>query len=278
MRAGSVNTSNYYIYKSGVWTTATQLEYDTYCLGVVEDGAVRRGCVNTGLYYVYENDAWRVSRGAIENNLGACVTNRLGEVGKSENTYYLCTANGWVNQDIAYGTMNYGGKIYKTVKIGTQTWMAENLHYSTSSISYCYDGESSNCVKYGRLYTWKVAKTACPSGWHLPAKDEWESLFSAVGGQDNAGKMLKSVSGWDDGGSGADAYGFFALPAGYWNRNGGFGGEGGFARFWSSTEDVNSNYAYSMELYGSSSYINKDKAYLSSELKEYGCSVRCLQD
>ena len=86
--------------------------------------------------------------------------------------------------------------------------------------------------------------------------------------------MLKSVSGWDDGGSGADAYGFFALPAGYRDRNGGYSGEGGFARFWSSTEnDVNSNYAYSM-----SSYTNEDTANLSFVHKEYGCSVRCLQD
>ena len=93
------------------WEIATTFEYDTYGWTAGTDGEVRAGNVNTSSYYVYENGTWRVSAGTVENNLGACVTNRLGEVGKSENTYYLCTANGWVNQDIAYGTMNYGGKI-----------------------------------------------------------------------------------------------------------------------------------------------------------------------
>ena len=73
------------------------------------------------------------------------------------------------------------GKKYKTVKIGSQTWMAENLNYETQD-SYCYENDESNCSKYGRLYTWTAAKKACPSGWHLPSKAEFETLFSSVGG------------------------------------------------------------------------------------------------
>jgi hypothetical protein len=73
------------------------------------------------------------------------------------------------------------GQTYKTVTIGTQIWMAENLNYETTN-SYCYDDDPSNCSKYGRLYTWAAATKACPIGWHLPSDDEWNTLFTAVGG------------------------------------------------------------------------------------------------
>ena len=189
------------------------------------------------------------------------------------------------------------GQTYKTVTIGTQTWMAENLNYQTAN-SYCYNDNASNCTKYGRLYTWAAAmdsvgtwsangkgcgygKTCsptypvcgvCPEGWHLPTQAEWNTLFTAVGGESTAGKMLKSTSGWNSSGNGTDAYSFSALPAGYRDDNGDYVSEGGYADFWSST-GYYSDDAYYVDL-----DYSHDYAYLFYSLKYYGFSVRCVKD
>ena len=163
------------------------------------------------------------------------------------------------------------GQTYKTVTIGTQTWMADNLNYETEN-SYCYNDDPSNCSKYGRLYTWAAAKTVCPSGWHLPSTTEFKTLFTAVGGSSTAGTVLKSTGGWYNDGNGTDAFGFSALPAGSRGYYGGYDYEGSFAEFWSSTE-YDSYDAYSMGL-----YYNYDHAGLPINLKVYGFSVRCLKD
>ena len=109
------------------------------------------------------------------------------------------------------------GQTYKTVKIGKQVWMAENMNYDIKH-SYCYDNNPENCEKYGRLYTWAAANYVCPEGWHLPTKEEFEILMSNVGEIETAGKMLKSKQGWEpyehefehalQDGNGIDKYGF----------------------------------------------------------------------
>ena len=163
------------------------------------------------------------------------------------------------------------GKKYKTVKIGDQTWMAENLNEKTEG-SWCYEDKELNCQKYGRLYNWDAAKSACPAGWHLPSKGEFEALFVAVGGKDVAGMKLKSTSDWKENGNGDDAFGYSALPAGNRLNNGYYRNEGYYASFWSSSED-DSYLAYYMGL-----YYGSDNADPNYDSKNDGFSVRCLKD
>ena len=163
------------------------------------------------------------------------------------------------------------GESYQTVKIGSQTWMAENLKVKTEG-SWCYEDKESNCQKYGRLYNWDAAKSACPAGWHLPSKGEFEALFVAVGGKDVAGMKLKSTSDWKENGNGDDAFGFSALPAGNRFDYGHCDGEGISANFWSFSED-NSYRAYNIYL-----YYNHGKAGQYNYSKNGGLSVRCLKD
>jgi len=123
-----------------------------------------------------------------------------------------------------------------TVKIGNQTWMARNLDRATTN-SVCYNNSADSCAKYGRLYNWNDAKTACPSGWHLPTNAEWDALMTAVGGSSTAGRKLKSTSGWYNNGNGTDDYGFSALPGGHGNSDGNFDYAGYYGYWWSATED-----------------------------------------
>lgn len=166
------------------------------------------------------------------------------------------------------------GQTYRTVKIGNQVWMAENLNFETDS-SYCYNDSAEYCAEYGRLYEWGAAMDACPSGWHLPDSTEWNTLFSAVGGKSTAGEVLKSTSGWvgnkGEATNGTDNYGFAALPAGFRDERGGlFSLEGGTAKFWSSTER-SSDMATNIILYY---YFDVFEA----SGRHDAMSVRCLND
>jgi uncharacterized protein (TIGR02145 family) len=168
-------------------------------------------------------------------------------------------------------TDNRDGKTYKTVKIGKQVWMAENLAYKPSSGNYwAYDNNSSNVNKYGYLYDWQTAKNVCPTGWHLPSDAEWTELTNFVGR--NPGTKLKAKSGWSSNGNGTDYYDFSALPGGRRRDGGDFDSIGGNGYWWSSTEYYTSIAWYRVMTSSTRS------VYRSYDSKSWGLSVRCLRD
>ena len=168
------------------------------------------------------------------------------------------------------------GKSYKTVTIGSQTWMAQNLNYKMEK-SICRNDTINDCASIGRLYSWNLAKEACPSGWRLPAREDWDTLFTAVGGQSVAGTALKSSEGWYGYGNGSDAYGFSAFPIIVYGRDDTYfmrswnAKDGRSAFFWSFT-DFGKSSAYVMYLLY---YANKADFDILS--KEDDFSVRCIK-
>ncbi len=125
---------------------------------------------------------------------------------------------------------------YKTVRIGNAVWMAENLSFAADE-SFCYTRFGYDCRKYGRFYTWDVAKDVCPAGWHLPTAAEFDQLFADVGGRDSAAVKLKSAEGWSHYGNGSDEYGFNGTPSGFRDYRGRFDRQTLYAYLWSATED-----------------------------------------
>jgi len=172
-----------------------------------------------------------------------------------------------VKQAVKLKSYKYTGR---TVKIGNQTWMAENLN--NAAAGECYDNNPANCAKYGRLYTWDEAMDACPSGWHLPGDAEWETLVNYAGGDSIAGKKLKSKTGCIKNCNGTDEYGFSALPGGYGSADGNFDRAGYVGLWWSATEHNPSGaeYRYMSYLY---QYVDK-----SVNGKTRLFSVRCVQE
>ncbi len=201
------------------------------------------------------------------------------------------------------------GTVYKTVSIGDQIWMAENLKYlpsvtgpdSGSLITpyyyvHGYSGTDINAAKstpnyttYGVLYNWPAAMAGsssssfnpsgvqgvCPPGWHLPSDAEWTELTDYLGGEGESGAKLKETGNthWDNPNTGTtNETGFTALPGGNRGYDGTFGGIGGYGYWWSASETITSK-AWGRGL--SSSYSG---VYRDHYNKELGYSVRCLKD
>ncbi|MDR1830026.1 MAG: hypothetical protein LBQ76_04570 [Candidatus Fibromonas sp.] len=181
---------------------------------------------------------------------------------------------------------------FRTVTIGTQIWMAENLNCDVKG-SRCYNDDPANCAKYGRLYDWSTTmafssnrnplyndppiktkhRGICPSGWHIPRYEDWMELITTVGGED-AGAKLKTTSDWIAGGNGTDEFDFSALPGGgsYWG--GSFENVGLYGNWWSAHEDGG---------YGGYFQLKSDEESTGGidwhyDSKSYLFSVRCLQD
>lgn len=159
------------------------------------------------------------------------------------------------------------GNSYPTVKIGQQIWMAKNLNVNVPG-SMCYENDPANCKKYGRLYTWKAAREACPTGWHLPSKDEFGKLLATVRASSGGRSEALRAGSWNNG---ENKYGFSALPAGnYYSDGKRFLNLGDYTSFWTSTA-YGSYGAYHLGISGRNAYV-------SLYGKDDGLSVRCLQD
>ena len=202
-----------------------------------------------------------------------------------------------MNPEIEYAMFvdDRDGQVYRSVEIGGKTWMAENLNFdhkgSTStndSASYCYNNVPDNCQKYGRLYKWFFAMSACPEGWHLPDNSEFKSLIASADGRDlasgddnMAGKALKSKSGWrnmnnGNDGNGTDSWGFSALPAGYKTVSSFFNMKLS-AKFWSSTGQKGDDY-YLNITYSSDEGSLWVSIFSAQDNLSDSYSVRCVRD
>lgn len=204
------------------------------------------------------------------------------------------------NPSITYGTMtDQDGNVYKTVTIGTQTWMAENLrttkyndgttipnitdNYEWGGLStgaYCNYNNTSNTdtiITYGRLYNWYTIKTGklAPKGWHISTNNEWSQLIDYLGGISVAGGKLKEIgtTHWYNPNTGAtNESGFTALPGGYRNKYGSFYYIGDIIHLWTSSE---SSASFPIYYYVSRSFSSIEG---SNSSKELGYSVRCVKD
>lgn len=167
------------------------------------------------------------------------------------------------------------GKTYKTIKIGEQTWMAENLNFDSKIGSWAYNNDSRLAESYGRLYTWQASLGACPDGWRLPGDFDWDQLIDYLGGPNEAGEKMKAMDSthWKNpDGGGNNLSGFTALPAGYRGVDGNFLDLGVLTFFWSSSEE-NQFYAWSRGF-----YVNYTGIYRNLSNKNFAASVRCIKE
>jgi len=181
------------------------------------------------------------------------------------------------NKNMETFTDSRDGQVYKTIKIGNQIWMAENLAYKTERGCWAYDNDKTKVAEYGYLYDWKTAKASCPKGWHLPSDEEWTELINYLGGKELAGEKLKS-SNWNlfDGKNyGNNSSGFSTLPNGFCIDHGRgmmiFGGLGEDGNLWSSTTNGSDASYYKLDADRSS--IGQDNIDHSS-----GLAVRCIKE
>jgi uncharacterized protein (TIGR02145 family) len=212
------------------------------------------------------------------------------------------------NPEISFGSMtDQDGNSYKTVEIGTQTWMAENLkttkysdnnsipivtsnsawiHLTTPGYCWYDNNEATNKPIYGALYNWYTAKTGklCPAGWHVPTDAELKMLEMFLGmtqvQADGAswrgaeqGTQMKNTTGWKAGENGTNISGFSALPGGFrYYADGSFLNEGTLSYWWCSDESSPATGNY-RRLDGNDARVFREGA-----IKAAGKYVRCVKD
>lgn len=264
---GKVGNS-YYIcnHNPTKWNVATVLQYDTYKQICSEFGQIVHGNVNADYAYFCYGDEWKRFYG---------------------------------NENIVYGKLldKRDGQIYRTVKIGEQTWMAENLNYSDSTNypsmlggNWCYNNDNDSCEKYGRFYNWSAAVDSiywvskgkkyerygfldmptnvqgiCPDGWMMPSSEQWNKLSETI--EQVYDIQAKGFNVWDNA---ADLFGLAMLPAGEVRNDDldyGMWTSPYYTMFWSVPE-IGTNFIVSI-----------DDAWIEDSSKcGGGCSVRCVKD
>lgn len=193
------------------------------------------------------------------------------------------------------------GNVYKTVTIGTQIWMLEDLKTTTYSngdlidttipatkdisgetgpkYQWTYDGNESNANSFGRLYTWFTItdnRKVCPSGWHIPSNSEWETLVSFLGGEYVAGFKLMEISNlyWINNERANNGSGFTASAGGERYINGTFDGMLSYGQWWSSSDNLTSgDWGLCREIHYWDSVVSPIPLH-----KACGLSIRCIKD
>jgi len=205
------------------------------------------------------------------------------------------------NSQLTYGTMtDQEGNIYKTIRIGSQTWMAENLRTSiyrngktipvvTDSLEWCslktgaycnyYNTQNSvHIATYGRLYNWYAVSDSnilAPQGWHVPASSEWDTLVTYLGGVNLSVAKLKEQgkNHWGNSNTSDNSSGFTALPGGCRMGYCYYMGLGDLGYWWSSTEFLDMDTAWYRSL-----TIMPDSISPWRWFKDAGFAIRCVKD
>jgi uncharacterized protein (TIGR02145 family) len=193
---------------------------------------------------------------------------------------------------------NFSSDTFPQIRIGTQTWMTENLNVTTfrngdpipeaktveewkkagenKQPAWCYyKNKSKSGIHFGKLYNWYAIhdqRNIAPLGWHIPTDEEWTLLSTYIGEKENVGIKLKSTEVWSKNGKGTNEFGFSGLPSGYRYFNGYFYGIGNYGFWWSATEKDEYT-SFSRFLYVN--YVNLGSYHTN---KSEGLSVRCIKD
>jgi uncharacterized protein (TIGR02145 family) len=251
-----------------------------------------------GNLYVTESAYVTGLKASTTYHFRATAVNSSGTVYGKDTTFTTAGAGGnkiIFNPDLTYGLVSDNdGNTYKTIQIGTQTWMAENLKTTKyndgtaipkvtdvvtwtglTTPGYCW--YTNDSVSYGALYNFYsvIISKLCPTGWHVPSDAEWTTLITYLGGESVAGDKQKEtgITHWESPNTGAtNESGFTALPGGYRNYDGSFTSIRKDGYWWSSTESS------SVDAYYNDLFYDSDIAASDDSDKKDGFSVRCLMD
>lgn len=230
-------------------------------------------------------------------------TNSAGTEYGNELTFTTHLTGVNFNTGLVYGTVSdTDGKTYRTIPIGSQVWMAENLKttrfndgttipevsgfgewsdLTTPAYSWCYNNPSAYGNIYGAYYNWFAVSTGklCPAGWHVPSDNEWQILVANLGGERVAGSKLKEAgkNNWIPSNKDAtNQSGFTAIPAGIRGAtDGSYSGQGYYGGWWSATESSQSAFgsAWCRYVHGDTTLAVRNEIF-----KKDGFSVRCIKD